>query len=324
MNNIIVLFILYFSCTLLYGQTPQDSLATEVFADATTLSPENTEPTDPMYLYPRATFSADVLLGKWKRVGNFYGADLSIDDNIYYYEKYFINTHCKIEETMMKYVFGVDSLVMHEFGPEEGAQKIVLWIKQLTTDSLIVQDAETFEIERFIRADSTLPEIIRPTNELRFLRGVLDCEPDMSQMSSGSNPCIHLSELNLDLKIEDFEEKFGHTIQYIESKEDPNIAKYLFNLQSYQGTQPQLIVTYNNSADQALEIQIRGLGAEEDLAFSAIHLGDYVTYVEKKLGKPAEISDDIQSGIVKWSYKPYPVVFEFKNRYVNGIKIYKQ
>lgn len=294
---------------------------TNIFADAGT-SNQNTETaTDPAYVFAHPEFSSDVLLGKWKRVGNFYGAELSIDPNIYYYEKFFINTHSKIEETMMKYSFMQDSIVMYEFGPEEGAKKVVLWIKELTTDTLTVQDAETFEIEKFIRADSVLPTVIRPMNELRYLRGVLDCETDMS---GGSTPCIHISDLNLDLKLEAFEDKFGHVVAYKESKENPNIAKYVFHLNPYQGTQPELIVTYDSEHDEAQEIQIRGLGTEEDLSFSSIHLGDYVTYVERKLGKPAAVSEYIETGIVKWSFRPYPVVFEFKNRYVNGIKIYRK
>lgn len=319
MKNILLFSILFFSCAI-FGQTNVDSVPHQVFADA---SAADIESAIADYTFSHSQFSPDVLLGKWKRVGNFYGADLSIDENLFFYEKFFINTRCKIEETLMKYAFMQDSIIMHEFGPLEGAKKVVLWIRELTTDSLIVQDAETFEIERFVRADSTLPTVVRPANELRYLRGVLDCEPDMSQMSAGSNPCIHISDLNLDLKIDDFEEKFGHAAEYTESKEKAGIAKYVFHLKGYQGTQPLLIVTYNNTKDQTEEIQIRGLGSEEDLAFSSIHLGDYVTYVEKKLGKPTDIAEDMVTGIVKWSYKPYPIMFEFRNRYVNGIKIYR-
>lgn len=323
MKNILFLFALSFSCAT-FGQAGNDAPARTTFTNARGVSEQANESTDAQYLYAHGTFSQVVLLGKWKRVGNFYSADLSIDDNLFFYEKYFINTHCKIEETMMKYSFMNDSLVMHEFGPEEGAKKVVLWLKQLTTDSLIVQDAETFEIERFVRADSTLPDVAIPSNELRYLRGVLECVPDMSRSSVGADACIHISDLNLDLKIEDFEERFGNATQYVESKEDVNISKYVFHLKSYQGTQPEIIVTYNNAKDQTQEIQVRGLGTEENLAFSSIHLGDYITYVEKKLGKPADVAEDLDRGTLKWSYKPFPVMFEFKNRYVNGIKIYRK
>lgn len=323
MKSILFLFALSFACTI-FGQTTEDKAVRTTFTNARGISEENNTPTDEQYLYSHGTFSQVVLLGKWKRVGNFYSADLSIDDNLFFYEKYFINTHCKIEETMMKYTFMNDSLVMHEFGPEEGAKKVVLWLKQLTTDSLIVQDAETFEIERFIRADSTLPDVPMPSNELRYVRGVLNCVQDMSHSSVGSDACIHIGDLNLDLKLEYFEERFGNASQYVESKDEANISKYVFHLKPYQGTQPELIVTYDNAKEQTQEIQVRGLGSEENLAFSAIHLGDYITYVEKKLGKPADITEDTDKGTLKWSYKPFPVIFEFKNRYVNGIKIYRK
>ncbi|MBX7241708.1 MAG: hypothetical protein K1X92_08155 [Bacteroidia bacterium] len=267
-------------------------------------------------------FSENALIGKWERMGNHYNATLTLDGEYYYMEKYFAASESKIGEVYMKYLFMQDSIILEGLAGDNS--RSAFWLRKLTADSLVLQDAQNFELHTFLRTNDTISSAPQRFGELLMINGVLTCGVDIETPSEDFSPCLRIGELTMDITLDELEEKYGHPVKFVQSRKDSTLSKYVFNLQPFEGTQPELIVTHKSDTDEIIELQVRGFGSVEGLNFSSVRLGDYLGYVEQRFGKPAEIRKDNETLTTKWYYAPFPVMFEFKNKYVNGIKIFRK
>lgn len=318
MKHVVFLFVMI--AVFCVNAQPVDSV---LVADSMPMQSAPTHEGENTVSSPTRIGQTSLFFGVWQRVGGHYKATISITaDTLYYYEKFFSQSDSKMEDYWRRFMLSNDSLVLWEFGKLDTQH--VFWVQRLTLDSLVLQDAETFEIEAFTRKSIEAPVITRPTNELKLMQGVLECDVDLSNATAGAMPCLHIGDLNLETRFAVFEERYGKPIRSIQSTKDSAVSKYLFHLPVFEGTQPELIVTYDKSKDEVREIQLRGYGVNEDLRFSSIKLGDYISYVEQKFGKPTDKTYDAETLITKWSYAPYPLMFEFKNKYVYGVKIFRK
>lgn len=280
-------------------------------------------PEESAEVYTHEAFQPAFLIGKWAKMGeNHFKEVLSFDDEAYHLEKFFIDSESKMEENYLHYTFMKDSVVLNGIGLDE--TKAAFWIRKLTPDTLVLQDPETFDYHKFTRISTDMPAMPVIANVMNKHNGKLECMIDANTPAAEDLPCMHIADLNFSWTLDSLETKFGHPVRFVQSKKDSSIAKFVFHLTAFQGTQPELIVTHNSATDEISEIQLRGFGTNEDYNFSSIRLGDYISLVEQKLGKPSEKVFDNETLTTKWSYAPYPLVFEFKNKYVNGIKIYKR
>lgn len=339
-NNLIFVFLLTFALSI-FAQ-PTDSLS----ADASVSKNVEPEPisTMPVFIetkdsmekvgfaepepepgaeaYTHDAYIASFLIGQWQRIGEHYKAILSFDDDSYLLEKYFSESDSKMEENYMHYTFMQDSVVLKGLANSE--EKSAFWIRKLTPDTLVLQDPESFAFHKFMRITTDMPTMPQRENEIYLKDNALTCMANITTPAANQDDCLHIGNLNFSWTLDSIESVFGHAVRFVQSKKDSAIAKHVFNLKPFQGTQPELIITHNSVTDEIIEIQLRGFGTVEDLAFSSIRLGDYISYIEQKLGKPADKQFDNETLTTKWSYAPYPLVFEFKNKYVNGIKLMKR
>lgn len=338
-NNLILVFLLTF--TLSVFAQPTDSLSADASVskslepDFVSRTPVFIETKDSMEkigfaepepepgaeVYTHEAFVASFLIGQWQRIGEHYKAILSFNDESYLLEKYFSESDSKMEENYMNYVFMQDSVVLK--GITNNEQKSAFWIRKLTPDTLVLQDPESFAFHKFIRITTDMPTMPKREKEIYLQNNVLTCMTNISTVASNQAECLHIGELDFSWKLDSIAAVFGPEVRFVQSKKDSAIAKHVFNLKSFQGTQPELIITHNRVTNEVIEIQLRGFGTVENLAFSSIRLGDYISYIEQKLGKPTDKQFDNETLTTKWSYAPYPLVFEFKNKYVNGIKLIK-
>ncbi len=306
--------------SLVLSSTAPDSEAPMKEKDALEISGFEETPSETTISKPQ--FSENALIGKWERMGNHFNATLSMDGEYYFMEKYFAASESKIGEVYMKYHFMQDSIILEGLAGDKN--RFAFWLRKLTADSLVLQDAQNFEVHTFLRRNDTIASAPQRFGELLMINGVLTCGVDIETPSEDFSPCLRIGDLTMDITLDELEERYGHPVKFVQSKTDSTLSKYVFNLQSFEGTQPELIVTHKSDTDEIIELQIRGFGSLEGLNFSSVRLGDYIGYVEQRFGKPAESRKDNETLTTKWYYAPFPVMFEFKNKYVNGIKIFRK
>lgn len=270
--------------------------------------------------YTHTPFVGTFLIGEWEKVTKHYKAVVRFDDESCRWEKYFLDSDSKMEQSDMNYAFMQDSILLKGRGLDDS--KSSFWIRKLTPDSLVLQNPENFEYHVFTRKTTDMPALPPVQHSFRAVNRKLSCMADENTTSDNYNACLHIGALDLTWSLDSFEAVFGNPIRFVQSKSNPELGKHVFALKPFQGTQPELIVTHNSKIDKIIEIQIRGFGTVENLDLAGIRLGDYLTLVEQLLGKPTEKMYDNETITTKWLYSPYPVAFEFKNKYVNGIKIF--
>ena len=259
------------------------------------------------------------LMGKWQWENDQLQADVYFSDDKYYMEAFIKNSTSQVSEGFSYYVLSGDTLIFNKVPIAEGKEPIAYhYIESYADSTMTLIDLGSGKKDYYKRKDRNFHSLTKyRNNEFYYAGGTNVCISD--QLSDTYNQCLNFGPISVNSSIIDLEQILAKPFD-IRSRENSVFRVYLLEPLD-DGSQPYFALELQEGAIKS--IQITGSGSIEGLSFSSISLGDYYTFVEQKLGRPAEIGY-IDEETRHWAYTPFTFSFEIKNDYVYSIKLNKQ
>lgn len=258
------------------------------------------------------------LMGTWSWKNEQMHAEVYFSDDKYYMEAFIKNSTSQISEGFSYYVVSGDTLIFTKVPIEEGKEPIAYhYIESYSDSAMTLIDLSNGKKDYYKRKDHNfhLLEKYR-NNEFYYAGGTNVCVSD--QPAETYNHCLNFGSISVNSSVAEIEQLLGDPFD-IMSRGTSVYRVYLLKFLE-DGSQPFFALEIEH--DSIKSIQITGNGSIEGLSFSSIRLGDYYTFVEQKLGKPAEIGY-IDEETKHWAYTPFTFSFEIKNNFVYSIKLNK-
>ncbi len=161
---------------------------------------------------------------------------------------------------------------------------------------------------------------IRP-NEFRRAGDSLVC---ITEKYTDSAPpylqCLRIGPIFVGQSHADVSKLLGEPWKILQ--EDKSTILKVYPINTNHEKVPYWVVTFKSGIVDV--IQLTGTHAGKDLTFSSIRLGDSMSKVTEILGNPAATKPVAEIGGELWSYRPFPISVEIKDKRVYSIRISRQ
>jgi len=262
--------------------------------------------------------SAQDLTGKWHWENDEIRTEVYFSDDKYFMEGFIKNSNSQISEGFSYYMIHGDTLIFNKVPASEGKEPLAYhYIESISHDNMVLVDLKNGEKDRYTRMNNEYHPIAKyQNNEFYYAGGTNVCVSD--QVGENYNHCLNFGDISVNSSIEEIELILGEPYDKMEQAGRYYRIYLLKPLDD--GSQPYFALELKDG--QIKSIQISGSATIEQLSFSSISLGDYYTFVEQKLGKPAEVGF-VDDETEHWAYTPFSFSFEIKNNFVRSIKLNK-
>ena len=253
--------------------------------------------------------------GKWTWEHKNMSAEVYFGEGTYFVKVYLKDTDIKISESF-SYVKEVDdTLVFSSTGFETNLSELRYYIiKTLTDEKLELLDLSRDEIDVYTNINHERYELTKTRIDEFFFDGALVCVSPENR--EDYNNCLNFNSVSILSSLIEIEEMLGEPYSIVNQA---GVDYRIYLLPSQTESTPYLALSLN-SKNEPQSIQLSGTKSGDEYSFSGIRLGDYLGMVEKRLGKPTGIKK-IDDQTELWTYDPFPISFEIKDKLVYSIKL---
>lgn len=155
--------------------------------------------------------------------------------------------------------------------------------------------------------------------EFRYAGGAIVCiTTDTPDPEKGYLPCLHIGPVSIGQSYAEIQKMLGEPWKTM--KHGAATVTRVYPIQTKkEGPLPYWVIQFINGTVEA--IQLTGFHADKELAFSSIRPGDRQKRVTDILGAPAFKTAVKEINGVLWSYRPFPISIEIKDKRVYSIWI---
>jgi len=255
------------------------------------------------------------LAGKWAWEHKNMSAEVYFGEGTYFVKVYLIDTDIKFSESFSYVKAMDDTLVFSSISFENNPSQLRYYvIKTLTDEKLELLDLSRNEIDVYTNINHKKYNLSETRIDEFYFNGAIGCVS--SEIREDYNNCLNFNSVSILSSIVEIEEMLGEPYSIVNQA---GIDYRIYLLPSHDESPPYLAVSLNDK-NELQSIQLSGIKTGDDFSFSGIRLGDYFGMVEDRLGKPSGIKKlDAQTEL--WTYNPYPISFEIKDKLVSSIKL---
>jgi len=266
-------------------------------------------------LFPIVAFSQD-FQGTWHWEGEKYEGTAVFDSNKISNTIYFIGTNNKVLETFNFYYIKKN--------------KLYLLNSPISKESNL-KEAEAFKIKSFTGKEAVLSGTsgIRNYTKVKekglvkqfrakelYYTNRLNCYSKEESVTN-AGACLVLAGISFYATYKDIVTKFGDPINSITNKD--NSITFSFLVYPTEKNTPIFEATI--AENKIVKLTLSGYKTKDDASFSSIRLGDYYTFVKKRLGVPYYKKEVKAAGDETWVYSPIPITIKLKLNKVSSISI---
>ena len=258
------------------------------------------------------------LTGKWQWENDELHAYVYFSDQKYFIEAFLKDSYSQVSEGFSFYFTTGDTLIFNKVPPADGREPVAYFhIASYSDSKMQLVSLRDGEKNNYKRIDSNYYAISKyRANEYYYAGGTNVCVS--TEVTDTNDPCLTFGSISVNSTISEIEAVLGKPYDMMEQAGRYYRVYLLETLDD--GSQPYFALEQEDG--QLRSIQITGNGCKEPLSFSSVDLGDHYSYVEQKLGKPAE-KGLVDKETEHWSYAPFRFSFEIRNGLVYSIKLNK-
>lgn len=255
------------------------------------------------------------LKGKWLWNNENLSGEVFFGEGTYLIKVFINGTDSKVTESFQYYKISNDTITFSEI--DFASKPTVLSryiIKDFDNNKIEFLDISTNEIDTYKNVNHKDYNLSKFNYDEFYFNGGISCIS--REVSHNYNNCLNFSSFSMLSSKQDIENILGQPSDVINQN---GIEYYIYTIPNEKDEQSYFAISLNK--DSKLEtIQLTGDKSYDKFSFSGIRLGDYYSMVEKRIGKPTEISM-LDDKTELWSYDPHRISLEIKNGMVYSIKL---